>query len=339
VQSTSHETERAAESRHNISDHHEADPTPTPPHDAIMPMREIAAEAARPLSRPASALLREIVGNGTWVLARCAASCSGEVDVDLAALNSYRTIIEMADGIDVSIRESSVTPAVPQLRTLFEASLQLRYILEDPAKYRERSLAWFAAEAIARLRRYRRYDKSSPAGREYLADKAADETGSHVRDPDQEEVARSIADMESVLTMPHVLPFKLKHDTLASAGIRLRFWCQLCDGPRTRRDLARHLKLSLTYSELYTDWSGVSHATDTHASFMHVPGKGGVIRPLRDHGRLLRVATVAASFALSSTRRMLEHFRQGEDSYSRWYAEKVRPNYLSVAGMSEPREP
>lgn len=311
----------------------------TEPHEAIMPPRDIAAEAARAHSRPASALLREIVNNGTWVLVRCAGAGCGEVDVDLAALGFYRTVIEMADGIDVSIRESSVTPAVPQLRTLFEASMQLQYVVEDPLRYRERALAWCASHAIARLRRYRRYDKTTPAGKEFIADMAADETAPRVREVDQAQVARAIANMESLLAKPHLLPFKQRFDSLVAAKKPLRLWCELCDGPSSRRDLARHLKLHLSYSELYSHWSSTSHAEDLYTVFVHVPGQGEVIRPLRDSTELLRVSGMAASFALRSTRHMLEHFRKGEDSYARWYVEKVRPLYRVVMRMDEPKQP
>lgn len=297
--------------------------------------RELAVEAARPHSRVASALLGEIVNNGTWVLARCADSGSGEEDVDLAALGFYRTVIEMADGIDVSVRKSAVTPAVPQLRTLFEASLQLQYVLEDPTKYCERALAWFTAESIARLRRYKRYDKTTPAGIEFLDDKAADEAGSRVREVDQAMVARAIANMESLLAEPHVLPFKQKHDALVAAKKRPPFWCELSDGPRSRRDLARHLRLHATYGVLYSHWSGISHAEDIHTFFMHVPGKGGAIRPLREPSELFEVSGMAATFALRSTKQMLEHFRKGEDSYKRWYIERVRPLYRAVTRMHE----
>jgi len=294
--------------------------------------RDIAAEAARPHSRLASALLREIVNNGTWVLARCADSGCGEVDVDLAALGLYRTVIEMADGVDVSIRQSVVIPAVPQLRTLFEASMQLQYILEEPLKYRERGLAWFTWDAIARLKRYKRFDKNTPAGKEYIAERVTDEAASRVTEADQAKVAEAIANMESLLANPHVLPFKQRYDAIKAAGKHPRLWCELCGGPRSRRELARQLKLHVTYSVLYGHWSRTSHAEDLYTFFMNVPGQGGAIRPLREASELLSIGGTAATFALRSTKRMLEHFRKGEDSYARWYVEKVRALYLPVTG-------
>ena len=308
----------------------------TEPHPAIMPPREIAAEAARAHSRPASALLREIVNKGTWVIVLCANEGSGEEDVDLAALGFYRTVIEMADGIDVSVRESAVTPAVPQLRTLFEAAMQLLYVLEDRSKYRERALAWFTAESIARLKHYERYDKSTPAGKAFLDEKAADADGFRVGELDPALVARAIANMQSLLAKPHVLPFKQRYDALRAAKKRLRLWCQLCDGPSSRGDLARHLKLHLAYSELYSHWSRISHAEDVHTYFMAVPGQGGVIRPLRESSALLSVAGLASSFALRSTQKMLEHFREGDDSFGRWYKERVRHLHRAVNRLDEP---
>jgi hypothetical protein len=311
----------------------------TEPHDSIMPSREVAAEAARAHSRPASALLREIVNNGSWVLARCASSGCVEVDVDLAAFGFYRTVVEMADGVDVSIRESSVTPAVPQLRALFEASLQLQYVLEDRATYRERALAWFAWHYIGRLRRYERYDPSTTAGKQFVAEKADDETGPRLREMNQAQVAAGIARMHTLLAKPHVLPFKQRYDALVAAKKYPRFWCQLCGGPANRRELARHLRLGAVYSELYSHWSATSHAEDLYTFFMHVPGQGGVIRPLRGSVGLLRVTGMAATFALRSTKQMLAHFREGEDSYDRWHKQNVRSLYRAVMGLDVTKQP
>lgn len=311
----------------------------TTAHDSIMPPREVAAEAARAHSRPASALLREIVNNGTWVLVRCAGSVSGEMDVDLAALGFYRTVIEMADGVDVSIRESSVTPAVPQLRALFEASLQLQYVVEDRSNYRERALAWFAWHYVARLKRYERYDPTTPAGKQFVAEKADDETGPRLREIDHAKVAAGIARMHSLLAKPHALPFKQRYDALVAAKKPPRFWCQLCGGPANRRELARHLRLGAVYSELYSHWSATSHAEDLYTFFMHVPGQGGAIRPLRGSDGLLRVSGMAATFALRSTKQMLAHFREGEDSYDRWHKQNVSPLYRAVMGLDDPRRP
>ena len=308
----------------------------TKAHDSIMPPREVAAEAARAHSRPASALLREVINYGTWVLVRCANSGCREDDVDLAALGFYRTVLEMADGVDASIRESAVTPAVPQLRTVFEASLQLQYVLEDLTKYRERALAWFAWHYITRLKRYERYDPTTPAGKQFALEKATDETGPWLRDMDQAQVAKGIARMHSLLGKPHVLPFKQRYDSLVAAKRTPRFWCSLSSGPANRRELAKHLRLVTVYAELYSSWSGVSHAEDLYTFFMHVPGKGGAIRPLRGSEGLLRVAGLAATFVLRSSRHMLAHFRGGEESHDRWYTEKVRPLYRAVMQMDAP---
>src|SRR4030042_254458 len=60
-------------------------------------------------------------------------------------------------------RTSCVNPAVPLVRSSFEAVLAMEYILE--ADYRRRAFAWMVGYAHARLHSYERFDPSTTKGK------------------------------------------------------------------------------------------------------------------------------------------------------------------------------
>src|SRR2546427_10653595 len=116
----------------------------TDPHPSLLePARAIAAgKQIIDLSAP---VLREVVNNATWILQRCQAAphIRGDVDEDLPPLILYRHMIEACDSIEVLIHNSCAVPTIPLLRTCFEASLGLQYILQS--NYANRSLSWLYA--------------------------------------------------------------------------------------------------------------------------------------------------------------------------------------------------
>ena len=68
---------------------------------------------------------------------------------NLPLLMSYLHILEMADGIDVLLSQSCVTPAIPLLRSMFESNLGITYMLEKDTD--ARSYDWLVAHYRARL--------------------------------------------------------------------------------------------------------------------------------------------------------------------------------------------
>jgi hypothetical protein len=109
---------------------------PTEPAFKLLNRSQSIADA-KPLIERASPLLREIVNYSTNVFMRCMhAGNSGSKD--LPAFTLYLHMIEMTDGIEVLMSQACCEPAVPLLRSSFEASMSLRYMLQED--YENRSL-------------------------------------------------------------------------------------------------------------------------------------------------------------------------------------------------------
>jgi hypothetical protein len=130
--------------------------------------RDFSRVAVKPIVEIARPLLRELVNHGLMAFRRCegeAAENGGENE-DVAALLLYRHVIEMADGIEVLICESCGTTAIPVLRSEFEASLALSYLLEQDAEYVQRSLSWLVANMHAGIKARRVLEPGTQAGKQ-----------------------------------------------------------------------------------------------------------------------------------------------------------------------------
>jgi len=136
---------------------------PTNALDSIL-YRELSKVSAREIISIASPLLQELVNYATNALARCANAKNRKVDEDLAILVLYRHIIELTDGIEVLVSESSPVPAIPLVRSSFEALLAMEYILENGQEYERRSLSWLVGYVHKRLDLYDRLDPSTQKG-------------------------------------------------------------------------------------------------------------------------------------------------------------------------------
>ncbi|MBQ10715.1 MAG: hypothetical protein CMJ45_04105 [Planctomyces sp.] len=294
---------------------------PTKPLESVL-YRELSKAEAKSVIEVASPLLREIVNYGTNAFMRCATSTPGEVNEDVALLTLYLHIIEMTDGIEILVSESCPAPAIPLVRSSWEALISMEYILE--ADYLRRSLAWLANYARTRLDGYRSLDSSTIQGKEFLEALAADRwVRVDVLAPsntDMEELLKGIANLEKFLARPQFQTVEEEYVRTKKKRKSRPQWFQLFDGPTSIRGLARHLNRHAQYDFLYRSWSSVVHAQD--ASRL-------INRRLRDANSNKQITSFATSLFLSATQMLLKKFRPGED-LSVWYKDEVRERFLLI---------
>jgi hypothetical protein len=290
---------------------------PTEPLDSIL-YRDLSKVEAKLVVEVASPLLQELVNYGSNGLVRCAQSASGGQDEDLAILALYRHIVEMADGVEVLISQACSTPAIPLVRSSFEALLFIEYVVDQPQEYARRSLSWLVGYVHQRLDMYYRLDSTTPNGEQFRALLHEDEAVSRIRLPRLDELKGAEANLEALLAKPHITPIEAEYN---HCGPRPR-WHALFGGPPTLRALAKHLNRGAQYEMLYRYWSRIAHAQDALALI--------AIGRLRDPRELVGIATFASTFLLAATRHVLARLRPGED-LGPWYLREVRP-YLSRLG-------
>lgn len=297
---------------------------PTEPLQSIL-YRDLSKAQAGPVIELASAVLQELVNFASNALVRCATSKKGQENEDLAVLSLYRHIMEMTDGVEVLISQSSVMPAVPLIRSSFEALISMEYVLEDDAQYVTRSLAWLVDYLHQRLHQHKLLDPSTPSGQEFRRALNQDKTVSKIPLPPQPNVSQAIANLQKLLAKPRLAA--IDKDLMQLRGQAK--WYRLYGGPNNIKDLAHLVGRGAQYDYLYRYWSRVSHAHD-FAPFMARTSDGqAAIRGIRDPSDLKNVANFAASFMLGGTRLLIGKFRPGEDTRT-WYVRDVRPGYMQL---------
>lgn len=274
-------------------------------------------------------LLQEIINYATNAWRRCETSTSGEPGEDLAPIVLYLHMIEMADAIEVLIRESCVNPAKPIVRSLFEASLGIEYILEDETHYAERSLSWLVVYAHERLDSYRCFDPNSGRGKNELPSILADKFAGNMQWPSQQQVQQAMVPLTKFLKEPHVSPIEAEYQRSKRKG--KPYWYTLFQGPSNLAGLAKRLNRFAQYALLYRDWSAVAHAGDLSRFISRDRHGQPAFWSLRHPGELRLVASLTIGFLVESTKQMLMKYRPSErQDYERWYTTEVHDRYMEI---------
>lgn len=283
---------------------------------------------ARKYIEAGSLLLQELVNHATMAFQRCQADAPKSAPSEhLPILANYYHIIEMTDGIEVLISQSCTVPAIPLLRSSFEAMLSVDYLLESD--YQKRAFAWLVCYIHERLRSYKILDTSSQEGKEFESNFKDDIVGAYDNLPTLSHIGKAINNLESLLKKDEFNLANIEYLRLKEKKRRKPEWHSLYNGPNTIRELAKHLKRGAEYDLIYRYWASVSHAADlSHFLARQKDGSPGFY-PLRNDNVMVDVIGYASTFMLHSTRMMLNKFRPGEkESIQRWYLGNVRENYL-----------
>lgn len=298
--------------------------------------RELAMAETAEVRTVIRAAMEEVVNHGTWALVRCQASASNGQDRDIAPITLYRHVLEECDGIQVACQASAADAAVPMLRSLYEALWSLGYILEDPSRYEERSLAYVVAFEAKRRADYVRLDATSAHGQKFSESLKQGWSTAGVRLPESADVQRAIANLDTFFAHSHIAPVKAEYDATVkrNRGRPVR-WHALYGGPPTLSKLAVHLREGAIFDVLYGHWSAVSHATNAYGALAVVDGQG-VIKRLRTTAELAGIACQATQATVRASQLMLGRFRKGEVGFLEWYKEHVRPHVVRLGCLGNP---
>ena len=102
--------------------------------------RDFAKVGADELVSIGSPLLIELLNHASNAFIRVQGNASDEADIDIAPLCMYRHVMEMIDAVQVCVSQACAVGAIPALRTVFEASLSLEFVVQRD--YSARARAW-----------------------------------------------------------------------------------------------------------------------------------------------------------------------------------------------------
>jgi hypothetical protein len=293
-----------------------------PTEECMLLHREMAVASARPLIDLVTPILDEAVNYSLLALIRS----NGAGDHDNRRHNAiplvlFRHVIEMVDGIAALLAKSCVVPAIPALRSAFEAELSLEYILQSDTE--RRSLSWLCCYGHQQLEYYEMLDQSTDRGREFEAARQEEGHGHADRQPSLPQKIKSYQDL---LAQPYMAPIEARyqekrHGRKDRKRGSVRWYSLFDNDVRTLRSLAKRVQQLTEYNLLYGKWSLLSHGSDFGTFVAITPRGQEAFKTLRCPEELQIVGALAAQIAKRALVATTDHFRPGELGRDRWVQE------------------
>ncbi|XCF05345.1 DUF5677 domain-containing protein [Tamlana crocina] len=191
-------------------------------------------------------------------------------DDHLVPILFFRNILELADAISILIKNSSIDPAKPLLRSLLENSFGLEYLLEDDKK--NRALSYNVWIAHKDLKFFEKLNANSQVGKQFFNVIKKDK---HVQEIKSNKELIEFGKRNSEELLKLSIYQKIEEEYQRTNAIRKNpKWFALFDGPCDIEQLAKKLNHHTLYEVVYRMLSDNVHATDLMKSKL-VPGKNG----------------------------------------------------------------
>ena len=274
--------------------------------------------------------LDEAVSFGTHVL-----EWTGDVqpggDELVPPLFLLRHVLELVDGISIQIRHACVDPCETHLRALLEASLGIKFMLQD--KSRKRSMAFMVCRAHRRLAVYHSLDLSTQQGKTLAKKLKNDPAGMKVNLQNLPSVQPAIDNLESLLARPEYAEVEVEYQRTKRNLKRTPPWHGLYDGPTTLEQVADCVNRAAIYQVFYRHWSGRTHGTGVVEGRLS-PGKDGTgaMIQLRFPVEAQQVTQMALNLALGTYMDCLSELApERKRNYEEWYAAKMRSFFQKLS--------
>ena len=289
-----------------------------PPDEPILdrgyPSRRIANDL-----EPHVAYLAELVDYGVQFMKRALASSARDVPAVVILPVLLRQALAFADAVYIHLRAGAVYSSVPDLRSLFEATLSMEWILVGPPSRRVPTDEWvsnwtrqfYVAELRAERVWTRRcvpgthdhavFRKAAPKLAADLVSKPAVVQGARDR---LKEIQRHIR------SRPLLRAANQRLGPLAKKLGREPEWYRPA-GPSSLRQMAQRLERDAEYEVLYKQWSEVSHGSrsSTHIS---ITGSTLVIDPIRSPAELPTILLLTSRVLERALLLAMDRFRPDE---------------------------
>ena len=181
-------------------------------------------------------------------------------DENTPPLLFLRNIIELGDAISILIKNSSIDPAKPLLRSLLENTFGLEYMLEKETE--KRALSYLVWNTNRKLTFYRKLIGTSPSGQLFKKDIQSDKLLKESIDIfDNPIVLAAIKNSENHLKSDKYIPIEAEYRRTRAFLKRTPAWHALFDGPKNIEGLAKYLNRHAIYEIFYRSYSGNVHAT------------------------------------------------------------------------------
>jgi Family of unknown function (DUF5677) len=278
--------------------------------------RDLQKVRAAPMIQVACPLLRETVNYGTNVFSRCEISRHNTNVKDIhdeghiVILLLFRHILEMIDAMEVAMSNSVVDPALIQLRSAFEAYLQLEWIMKDDTL--QRVYVYLVYDIRDRIKIYRALDLSSKPGKQIQAKIRKDKWASSISIPEVKDLDERISNLTTLLMQKHLIEIDACYNPREP-------WYAAFGGPKNLEQLAEKLEHPYWYEVLYRESSNIAHASYLTRNF-----RKGDIDVLRNATDLVNITEMAIALGVWASHCMLNFYRPGElTSFWTWHEREI----------------
>ena len=268
----------------------------------------------RDLGRP---VLRSVVNKAVGIFER-SSKTPGNGDENLGILMPFRHAIEMLDGVEVLLDASCVVASHTPLRSAFEASLTVRYILADDIE--RRALSYVVGDIYEQLSWYDQQDPETGRGKRFRDDMGLEE-GSEFPMPDVAELRRSAKVMRAVLAKDPYPPIASEYVRVKRERRGRMKWYSLFGGPGNLRELAMSLGQLDDYLVLYPRWSKTAHATDQVSKVTRAHDRTSPTVPVvRSPVGMASAYLLGIGIGVEVTHAVMQHYRPEESArFAQWF--------------------
>ena len=280
--------------------------------------RDKAVNFGATISEPLDSL-RDFVDYGTHLVLRCYYTSEKSLKDVVALFSLFKNALSMADAIEVMMRQGVILPSLLQLRSLFEVSVMLQWVLQESGD--ERAKAYH----VANLRRQRLWaSRYLPGTTENKAfkdfwDTAGKKTPSSAG---EKELRAKIANLNKVLSEPSLCAINKKSEAFYKNN-KYKYeqdWYKVL-GVRSFRKIAEDVGRAAEYDIIYAFGSEVMHGS-TYTGQVVFDGPEVIIDSLRSPEETGYSLTLAMALTFKMIRSTLEHYRPAElENLDRKYRE------------------
>lgn len=284
--------------------------------------------AIRDLARP---VLMRVVDESVGILTRSISTADHQYE-HRGILMPFHHAIEMLDGVEVLLNNSCIVASHTPLRSAFEASLAVRYVLAKDTE--TRSLSYVVGDFYRRLHWYEDHDPESDRGRQFAWEMEL-EDGEGFPMPTREEVVASIESIEHDLASDPYSPIAAEYKRTVKKLHRRRVnWYSLFDGPMSLKELAKSLGEIRDYNTLYRKLSGTAHVTDLGRQLSRERENAApAITVIRAPMEISLTYGLGINLGYEVVWTVMKHYRPDEaDRFARWHMREVGPVVQQLLG-------
>lgn len=295
-----------------------------PPKELYDP--DLIVEGTRAIRQRFEPALREVICYGAhWVDRVLKEKPKPVTAATLPCVSLQYQVLEALDASLVLLRQACAIGMRQHLRTAFEGSLSLEYILEEDTE--RRGAAYFVADVHIRLDWYDVHDAGSTQGQRFQERCARDRYLKGIGGDRMEGLVEERKRLESAFEGDAMKEASEEYMRAKGNKSSQPKWYSLFKGPRNLRELADRLKAPGMYDILYREWSATAHAQDMRRHMLNTGDGNLALVGLRDGRQINTAGTFALLFGVEATRTFLlglwpEVVRSGE--FASWYATEVR---------------